>query len=166
MTCAQAPCYHVFMSNCRECGTEVHIKSGAKRAPLRCLGCATKCRVCGHTVSQGSQSVGYVTRLCWSCKDEESKQLVAKAFSVLGGQCVRCGIVKPVHWDHINEDPKRSPSGKRATGGVIRTEMSEIRNIIATGRSDRLQLLCANCNALKQYEPEEFRKPPTYGPRT
>jgi hypothetical protein len=44
-------------------------------------------------------------------------------------------------------------------------ELTEIRQIALTGRSDRLQLLCPNCNMLKALDRAEYDRPPTYGPR-
>ena len=89
-----------------------------------------------------------------------------QAIDVLGRSCVRCGITAPLHLDHINDD---GYANKTASGGyrrVFQAEQAEITKIINTGRSDRLQLLCANCNHLKAHDREEYNRPPTYGPIT
>lgn len=81
----------------------------------------------------------------------------------MGRRCVRCGINHPLTWDHINNDVKRTITGVRRA--LYLAEQPEMTRIIQTGRSERLQLLCHNCNHLKQFDPEEFAKNPTYGPK-
>jgi len=87
----------------------------------------------------------------------------SQARAALGNACHRCGISYPLHWDHVNDDPpRRGETVKR--GSVLATEYREIRSIAETGRSDRLQLLCPNCNYLKQYDRAAYDEAPTYGP--
>ena len=67
--------------------------------------------------------------------------------------------------DHINDDGHLR---NKTAGGKYRrlmsAEQAEITKIIKTGRSDRLQLLCPNCNHLKHHDRAEYDRPPTYGP--
>ena len=81
----------------------------------------------------------------------------------LGSRCARCGIEHPLQWDHVNNDPARGPAGKKRQG-ALQTEYAEISEIARTGVSLRLQLLCPNCNWLKQFSPEVYAEEPTYGP--
>jgi hypothetical protein len=79
----------------------------------------------------------------------------ALAVEKMGGACVRCGITNPVAFDHINNDGHRD-----------RSETSHKVAMLILGGWDRsrFQLLCPNCNYLKAFDPDEYAKPPTYGP--
>jgi threonine synthase len=102
---------------------------------------------------------------CSNCRTKERRARVQRAIDILGRACVRCGITEPLHLDHVNDDAgerNKTASGKYRR--VMNAEQAEITKIIKTGRSDRLQLLCPNCNHLKAHNRAEYDKPPTYGP--
>jgi hypothetical protein len=115
------------------------------------------CRGCGRTGVLVSAKNGH---RCSGCRVNQRRERVRQAAAILGNQCNRCGITYPLAWDHINNDPKRT-----ATGGyrrVLHSEQAEFTRIIESGTSDRLQLLCHNCNWLKYHDPAEFDRPPTW----
>lgn len=160
---------------CRGCDapTEVNPSTGA---PHRwCLTCSTTCPDCGapsdparlrkHTGQRGSDGprtrVG--RRRCSPCVRLSKREVEAKARGRLGNRCARCAIEYPLQWDHVNNDPKKPASGPRRYAGFA-LEFTEIRKIALTGQSDRLQLLCPNCNTLKALDRAEYDRPPAYGP--
>lgn len=161
--------------HCRDCDelTEVNPATGA---PHRwCLKCSLTCPGCGgssdptrlrkHAERRGSdgpkQRVG--RRHCSPCMRLTHRGVEIEAKRRLGSRCARCGIVHPLQWDHISDDPKRTKTGPRRYAGFIR-EITEISKIARTGRSDRLQLLCPNCNMLKALGRAAYDRAPTYGP--
>jgi hypothetical protein len=81
------------------------------------------------------------------------------AIAKLGGRCVRCGITYPLDIDHIKND-----------GGVHRAQvranqrLAAVEEILLGVNLHLYQLLCPNCNALKERDPDTFwNKAPTYG---
>lgn len=105
---------------------------------------------------------------CSSCKRGMLTRRAIRAKEALGGKCIRCGILRPLVFDHIKDDGavrRRAKGWGSATASVVITEREEISRIIATGQSDVLQLLCPNCNWLKQFDREEYDAEPTYGNR-
>lgn len=87
------------------------------------------------------------------------------AIDILGRACVRCGITEPLHLDHINDDGHlRNKTANGRYRRVMQAEQAEITRILKTGKSDRLQLLCPNCNHLKAHNREVYDQPPAYGP--
>lgn len=104
---------------------------------------------------------------CDACRYAKKKANAREAMEMLGGYCRRCYITAPLVWDHINDDghlERRRDDGTRTARSVWQINTAEIMRIRETGQSDKLQLLCPNCNHLKAVDPEEYKKPPTYGP--
>jgi hypothetical protein len=191
-SCDRAPAEHPFLKcrpcwpRCERCGSELPSK-GSKTARVRCAVCVDLCRQCeapldrssdarrqmrlcppcgGSCPQCGKQSVGLgqggKPRRCSSCVNVRRRATDAAAKLALGGRCARCGIADLVQWDHVNDDPRRTTRFKRPSVG--QSEKAELRAIVLTGRSDRLQLLCPNCNMLKQLDRARFLLPPTWGP--
>jgi hypothetical protein len=105
------------------------------------------------------------TSRCSKCAAQWRKNQAEKAKDVLGRRCARCDITQPLVWDHINDDGYLNRTNRdKFRQAVWRVEGKEMTAIIKTGKSDRLQLLCANCNTLKLVDPDEYKNPPTYGP--
>lgn len=81
-----------------------------------------------------------------------------------------CGL------DLLEWSNKRPPRGLRirrgpwpitCSGGISISESTPnrmFRDIIENGGQGIYQLLCCNCNRMKQLYPEDYAKPPTYGP--
>jgi hypothetical protein len=84
-------------------------------------------------------------------------RVVDEAKRILGGRCVRCGITNPLDLDHVADNGHEH----RCTG---RGNMDCWWSVIEETDGGAHQLLCTNCNALKQRDPDEYAKPPTYGP--
>ncbi len=101
---------------------------------------------------------------CSNCRTQERRIRVQRAIDILGRRCVRCGIKEPLHMDHINDDGYTKKTANGTYRRLMSVEQAEITIIINTGKSDRLQLLCPNCNHLKAHNREEYDRPPTYGP--
>lgn len=75
------------------------------------------------------------------------------AFRFLGGRCVRCGCEdwRCLQIDHIEGD------------GYRQTHKRQDQRRAAKGDIEGLQLLCANCHAIKTHEVDSKR--PAYGRR-
>ena len=81
----------------------------------------------------------------WTAARKESyRQMKQQAIALLGGKCVRCQLddIRCLQIDHII--PIR---GDRSTYGV-----KLYRNLVQGGSTENLQVLCANCHAIKTYE--------------
>lgn len=63
----------------------------------------------------------------------------AKALAYLGGQCVECGEVDELVFDHIDPETK-----EYAVGKIICHRWEKVR-----AELDKCQLLCKSCNATK-----------------
>jgi 5-methylcytosine-specific restriction endonuclease McrA len=80
----------------------------------------------------------------WSASRKESyRRLKCQAIILLGGRCVRCQLddMRCLEIDHII--PVR---GDRSIYGV------KLYRSVVSGNKDNLQVLCANCHAIKTYE--------------
>jgi hypothetical protein len=99
---------------------------------------------------------------------ERLRRLREEAVEALGGACVRCGITKPVEIDHVNDDgylmARNDRNGRRSRSRQPHRIMQMHEEIIKHGGQGKYQLLCANCNRLKQFYREDYDLPPTYGP--
>ncbi len=122
-----------------------------------CDECRTKCSKCGKP--------GMASRtLCSACHMQPKTDRENAAIAALPPGCARCGILAPNHWDHVNDDGRSYYSSGGKFKSVKMTMREELLSIIATGKSDILQRLCANCNWLKAYDRAAYDAPPTYGP--
>ncbi len=87
---------------------------------------------------------------------EKRKNMRAAILDFFGGKCLRCGFSDPraLHLDHINGDGnKERKVGKGNKWDQYRLILSDPE----TARA-RYQLLCANCNTIKQVERGEYRR--------
>lgn len=84
---------------------------------------------------------------------ERGKRVKAAAFALLGNVCVKCGFAdtRALQVDHKFG---RQPGEKKNQGGP------NIYSRILTGKRgvEDLQLLCANCNAIKVWENDERKR--------
>lgn len=76
----------------------------------------------------------------------------AEVIRLLGGRCLRCGFddARALHVDHVHDDGAHDRlqfGGRRSynTYGFFRA-------VIEAASSGRYQLLCANCNTIKEWE--------------
>lgn len=176
--------------SCDRCGVELITNvtiTGRAATRKKCNSCAKICRMCDVAEADTRANRRYCTgclpncpkcklpsdyykgdgviKTCSACAWSERKKVEQEARDRLGNKCDRCGITHPLQWDHVNNDPVRPTIARRKRGSTLQTEYPEIRKIVETGRSDRLQLLCPNCNFLKEFDPIEYAKEPSYGPR-
>lgn len=101
---------------------------------------------------------------CGHCRNEQRRRRVRQAVDALGHTCVRCGIKSPLQFDHIHDDGFKNKTAGGNYRRIMHAEGAEITRILRTGKSDRLQLLCPNCNYLKHHDRAEFDRLPSYGP--
>lgn len=118
------------------------------------------CGSCGKVIATSLKT----RHKCSGCRVDERRERVRLAVVILGGRCIRCGIAKPLHMDHINDDGYRNKTANGRYRRLMQAEQAEITQILKTGRSERLQLLCPNCNYLKHHDRAGYDCPPTYGP--
>jgi hypothetical protein len=86
-------------------------------------------------------------------KRREMRQSLLDFF---GGKCVRCGISDPraLHIDHVNGDGNKE---RKIGKGSKRDQYALVQSDPESART-KYQLLCANCNTVKQVERGEYRK--------
>lgn len=72
-----------------------------------------------------------------------------KAISILGGKCVECGEsrIRTLHIDHI-EPVRRKDNTEHKAHAVALS--------VTKGVKDNLQILCANCHAIKTYNERDL----------
>lgn len=84
---------------------------------------------------------------------ESRRKLRGDAVASLGGRCVECGYDKDsraLQFDHVNGDGH----AERRPGG-LGSGPKFLRAVIAGTLAGRVQLLCANCYAIKVFEANE-----------
>jgi len=78
------------------------------------------------------------------------RRIKERAFAVLGDRCECCGETEPrfLQIDHVNNDgaAHRRALGMRRHGREPKAIMGAFYREVARGKTDGLQLLCANCN--------------------
>lgn len=88
---------------------------------------------------------------------EKSKQQRLELMDILGGRkCVDCGYdkdVRALHIDHINQDGYKD---RYLFRGNLKMYRYYLRN--PTIAIIKLQVLCANCNSIKQHNSKHWRK--------
>jgi hypothetical protein len=77
-----------------------------------------------------------------------------KLISFFGGKCIRCGFdnVHALHFDHINGGGNKDRQRFSGNGAMLVSYYLKHQDEARA----TLQLLCANCNTLKQYEQREI----------
>ena len=119
-----------------------------------------KCEECGGTF-EPNKFTPYQKFCSKRCKEHRytrlyrktiTRELRAAVIKLLGGVCVACDISDPLLLtiDHINNDRKNDTfqrRDKRALYRLIRDHPEQRK---------RFQLLCWNCNSLKQFYPDIF----------
>jgi 5-methylcytosine-specific restriction endonuclease McrA len=91
-----------------------------------------------------------------SKRTKNMRNLRRKAIEKLGGKCVRCGYsddARALTFDH--KDGKGHIERKGVNPSFYQRKL--YHEIIAGERED-IQLLCANCNQIKEIEEREFEK--------
>lgn len=80
----------------------------------------------------------------------------AALLSFFGGVCCKCGFSDPraLHLDHIHGDGNK----ERKAGKGNKWDQYRLIQSDPNAARARYQLLCANCNMIKQYERGEYRK--------
>ena len=84
------------------------------------------------------------------------QKLRQKVINVFGGICIKCGFsdVRALQIDHIKGGGGREL--KKFKGH--RKFYLYILSLSDKERREKYQLLCANCNKIKQFENNEFRQ--------
>jgi hypothetical protein len=85
------------------------------------------------------------------------RSIRAALLEFFGGKCVRCGFAEGagLQLDHINGDGHKD---RKAGKGHKREQLALVKLDPDAARA-KYQLLCANCNTIKQAENKEYRKP-------
>lgn len=125
-----------------------------------CQECIVKCLDCGGPTRQ---SGGKIHSYCTDCIYKKMRVVEQAAKAAIGNCCARCKIEHPLQWDHVLNDPVK-PGGRLKRQGTFNTEYAEISKIARGEESSRLQLLCPNCNWLKEHDLVAYLEIPTYGP--
>jgi len=78
-----------------------------------------------------------------------------KMVNLLGGKCSKCGFLdrRALQLDHINGGGTKDRKLGKCSGSRFHKEVMRSFN----ANENIYQLLCANCNAIKIVESEEFR---------
>lgn len=127
------------------------------------------CVRCDQTkaVSEYNNNIGRadgLTVYCTVCSRAATNESKARrrkaAIEALGGRCVRCGYTadwRALQFDHVNDDGKL----QRASGNGL----NKIIKVILRGEipGAEIQLLCANCNAIKMWESSIWKGKRVYG---
>lgn len=72
-----------------------------------------------------------------------------KAVELLGGKCLKCGYsdhLAALQIDHINPKKRKTPGDPNQATKLIRGHI----------KLEDVQLLCANCHAIKTYDEDRF----------
>ena len=85
------------------------------------------------------------------------QRLRARVLEALGGKCVRCGFVdaRALHIDHVFNDGAQE---RRVLKSKHRAYHKYMTYILENKESGRYQVLCANCNAIKESERREAER--------
>ena len=116
--------------------------SPSNKSQRKCSQCKTV-KLIGEFVKDKYKSSGRKSE-CKECSSARGQKLKAKIVTMLGGACKCCGCddAKWLEVDHIHNDgAKRRRSG--ADDGLY------LKIARGEAETDRLQLLCANCNMSK-----------------
>ena len=133
---------------CRPCSARINKNTLKRRIKLHKNGL---CRICGKQPTQNFW--------CNDCALKRSNIIITlkkKVVDHYGGKCVQCGMAKLqcLELDHINNDgaKHRKSIGLNNTRGGS----SFYRWIIKNNYPDLLQVLCANCHAIKHCRWDEY----------
>lgn len=82
-------------------------------------------------------------------KKKYRKNIRLACFGLYGGKCVSCGFAdhRALQLDHINDDGHKDRNQYGRRGGF-----ALYQRLVLDGKRDDLQLLCANCNTMKEYD--------------
>lgn len=114
-------------------------------------GYQTCCKPCGRKTSMQRY---YRRKSEGKLSSDQATKL--KAFEILGNQCAWCGFtdIRALNVDHVN-----------GGGNKERQELRDRRKIhrkIVEGNTSDYQLLCANCNAIKSWDDNNYFDPALY----
>lgn len=142
------------MKTCSKCGLKKpraqHFKKRGDKKGYRSH--CNECRIVYLTEWREKHPGAYLTahnrnnRISFRKREKEAKEFV---FKLLGKECAHCGFAdeRALHIDHVHDDG--SQERKKKSGG--KWQMLYKRLMLPRGDSE-LQVLCANCNAIKEYE--------------
>ncbi len=108
------------------------------------------CKTCGEI--DNNKFYGSNKTRCVKCYSrlyvERSRGIRDETIALLGGSC-KCGVSdrRALQIDHVNDNGAKERSSFTSKSKYYSTVLDNIRN----GSND-YQILCANCNAIKEYE--------------
>lgn len=139
---------------CGKCKRFVEF-SGYNKYKKHKTGIHSHCRDCTRAYYRSPERMDYVRRyrknnakrlLKWS--RYYRKDLRKKTIEKYGGRCARCGNddFRVLQIDHVNGGGKKELKQTAPTTYALR---------VLNDKSNKYQLLCANCNWIKRYENNE-----------
>ncbi len=126
-------------THCKTCKTELNEKNTYYKSKGRTNCNCDKC----HCIDQRKRH------------RKKREQIRLDIFKKLGNKCVRCGFsdIRALQIDHINGRNKE----KRMQWYAFRNYLLDLPE---SELFKNYQILCANCNKIKQYEENEFGSRP------
>jgi hypothetical protein len=144
----------VLLKKCAHCGKRKPLTDfkSLKQGEYRYIGNCTSCNN-GYRKQYYLKNKGRWKPAKRPTKERRKANLLAwkmGAFKHLGGVCVHCGFsdIRALQIDHVN-----GGGCKEARLGLITTIKYKA---VMTDKTGKYQLLCANCNWIKNHERKEY----------
>lgn len=154
----------LYQKKCRECDKEFFGIKKRVLCSLKCVGLEQKERLVAGNKSRRKYEyiIGLSKQQIFAKNNPEKiigeynrdKGMRLNVLMFLGAKCVHCGYEKDVRaleLDHIYSDGYLERKKKTMKSKIYRYYSKNLSEV-----KDRLQVLCSNCNKIKQIENKEF----------